>query len=203
MKKTLITILCTVLACSCVMGVTLAFLMDRTTTITNTFTIGSVDIDLTETKGTLENDLRTFKMVPGSTIEKDPTVTVKNKSEACWLFVKIEEGANTYESGGVSEKFITYAIADGWTALAGVDGVYYREVAATTADMPFSVLKDNQVKVSDGITKEVADTLIAAGTTYPTLSFTAYAVQRDTVVATAADAWSVATTGALPANNGD
>ena len=94
--------------------------------------------------------------------------------------MKIEKSANL-------DTFITYAVADGWTALTGVDGVYYRAVAATTADTPFDVLAGNTVTVKDTVSKANMDGLTAE--TYPTLTFTAYAVQSANV-ATAADAWT-------------
>ena len=80
---------------------------------------------------------------------------------------------------------VTYSVADGWTALTGQPGVYYREVGAVTADTDFYVLKDNVVKVSDTLTKEDIKDI----TTRPTLTFTAYAVQKDGI-ADAAIAWS-------------
>ena len=86
---------------------------------------------------------------------------------------------------------MTYDMADGWTALPGVTGVYYREVAATTAATDFSVLKDNSVLVKDSVTK--ADLNALTRDTFPTLTFTAYAVQKDNV-ATATDAWTKANT---------
>lgn len=192
MKKTLITILVTVLVCGSVFGTTLAFLMDKTETITNTFTYGNINITLTESEGTANGNVRTFKMMPGATIDKNPTVTVKAGSEACWLFVEIKESTNF-------DDFMTYEMAAGWTALTGVTGVYYREVAGISADgtdATYSVLKDNQVKVIDTVTKTNFTSLTDA--TLPTLSFTAYAVQKDTNVSTAAAAWSIATTGNLP-----
>ena len=71
-KKTLLMSLAAVLlVVSGVFG-TLAWLTDSTDSITNTFTVGNIDIDLTET---LPTD-RTAKMVPGHTIKKDPKVTV-------------------------------------------------------------------------------------------------------------------------------
>ena len=54
-----------------------------------------------------------------------------------------------------------------------------------TADTDFYVLKDNVVKVSDTLTKED----IKGIPTGPTLTFTAYAVQKDGI-ADAATAWS-------------
>ena len=62
-----------------------------------------------------------------------------------------------------------------------MDGVYYREVAAVTADTDFNVLEGNKITVKDTLTK--TDIPTAA----PTLTFTAYAVQKDGIddVATA------------------
>ena len=162
-------------------GGTIAWLTDKTDAVTNTFTTSDISIELAETKSN-------FKMVPGNTIDKDPKVTVKANSEACWLFVKIEESANL-------DDYITYAVdvavdgADGWIALDGVDGVYYREVDATTADKTFSVLANDNVTVNGTVTKEMMDALAEDGAVQPTLTFTAYACQKDNV-STAADAWA-------------
>lgn len=153
-----------------VVGGTLAWLTDQTAEVKNTFTVGDINIDLTETN-------RDYKMVPGNTIAKDPTVTVKANSEACWLFVKVTESENL-------DTFITYAIAEGWTKLQ--DGVYYREVPASAADQTFSVLAGNTVTVKSDVTKTMLKT---AKTDAPTLTFKAYAVQKDNV-ASASDAWA-------------
>ena len=164
-------------------GGTIAWLTAKTDAVTNTFTTSDINITLAETK----ND---FKMVPGSTIEKDPVVTVKAGSEACWLFVKVEKSTNL-------DSFITYTMADGWTEVSGVPGVYYRTVNAVTADTPFDVLKDNKVTVKDSVTK--ADMNALTETTKPTLTFTAYAVQSVSLkdasgnaVTDPAVAWSLA-----------
>lgn len=156
-------------------GGTIAWLTDKTEAVTNTFTVGNIDIALAETTSN-------YKMVPGNTIAKDPTVTVKANSEACYLFVKIEESSNL-------KSYIDYSVAEGWTALTGVTGVYYREVAATTTDTAFSVLTSDQVTVKDTVTKTMMDDLGKTGATQPTLTFTAYACQKDNV-STAADAWT-------------
>ena len=118
-------------------------------------------------------------MIPGNTIAKDPTVTVKANSEACWLFVKVTKSENL-------DTFITYAIAEGWTALPGVDGVYYREVPASAADQTFSVLAGDAVTVKSDVTRTMLET---AKTDAPTLTFQAYAIQKDHF-ATADAAWA-------------
>ena len=171
-KKTLALVLALTLLVAGVVGSTLAWLTDQTAEVKNTFTVGDINIGLTETT-------TDYKMVPGNTIAKDPTVTVKANSEACWLFVKVTESTDLKD-------FITYAIAEGWTALPGVYGVYYREVPASAADQPFSVLKGDAVTVNSDVTKEM---LTAKDFANPTLTFKAYAVQKDNV-ASASDAWA-------------
>ena len=171
-KKTLALVLALTLLVAGVVGSTLAWLTDQTAEVKNTFTVGDINIGLTETT-------TDYKMVPGNTIAKDPTVTVKANSEACWLFVKVTESTDLKD-------FITYAIAEGWTALPGEDGVYYREVPASAADQPFSVLKGDAVTVNSDVTKEM---LTAKDFANPTLTFKAYAVQKDNV-ASASDAWA-------------
>ena len=169
-KKTLALVLALTLLVAGVVGGTLAWLTDRTAEVKNTFTVGDINISLTETT-------TDYKMVPGNTIAKDPTVTVKANSEA--LFVQVTESENL-------DTFITYAIAEGWTALPGVDGVYYREVPASNADQTFPVLAGNAVTVKDTVTKEM---LTAKDFTNPTLTFKAYAIQKDHFT-TADAAWA-------------
>lgn len=171
-KKTLALVLALTLLVAGVVGSTLAWLTDQTAEVKNTFTVGDINIGLTETT-------TDYKMVPGNTIAKDPTVTVKANSEACWLFVQVTESTDLKD-------FITYAIAEGWTALPGVDGVYYREVPASAADQPFSVLKGDAVTVNSDVTKEM---LTAKDFANPTLTFQAYAIQKDHF-ATADAAWA-------------
>ena len=169
-KKTLALVLALTLLVTGVVGGTLAWLTDQTAEVKNTFTVGDINIGLTETTAD-------YKMVPGNTIAKDPTVTVKANSEACWLFVKVTESANL-------DDFITYAIATGWTELEA--GVYYREVPASAADQTFSVLAGDAVTVKSDVTRTMLET---AKTDAPTLTFKAYAIQRDHF-ATADAAWA-------------
>ncbi|MGN0784259.1 MAG: TasA family protein [Candidatus Aphodomorpha sp.] len=174
-KKTFVIALCLALVVAFAAGGAIAWLTDTTDSVTNTFTVGNIDISLAETT-------TDFKMIPGNTIAKDPKVTVKAGSEACWLFVKIEESDNL-------DTYISYTVASGWTQLTGVDGVYYRSVAAVTADTDFAVLTGNAVTVNGTVTKADMDAITNGTATAPTLTFTAYAVQSANV-ATAADAWA-------------
>ncbi len=177
-KRFLATLIClTVFLCTMITG-TIAWLTDETAPVINTFTPSNIDIELTETKG---GDGKTFKMVPGAKIEKDPKVTVKAGSEACYVFVKFEK-TNGFDS------FMEYTVADGWTELTADSGIYYREVATSAENQECSVLKDNVVTVLGSVTKAQMDAL-SDSSKYPTLTFTAYACQMEGFD-TAADAWA-------------
>ena len=120
-SKAFAAVLALVLVLGCALGGTVAWLVAKSDPVVNTFTYGDININLEETTGS------SYKIIPGVDIAKDPKVTVEADSEACWLFVKVEE-TGTFVDGKV-----TYSIADGWTALTGQPGVYYREVGAVTA----------------------------------------------------------------------
>lgn len=178
--RAFVTLLALVLVFGCAVGGTFAWLTAKTDPVVNTFTYGDINIGLAETTG------NNYKIVPGVNISKDPKVTVKADSEACWLFVKVEEKdwPTFKETDGKTAK-IDYKIASGWIELVGVSGVYYREVGAVTADTSFEVIKGNVITVSENLTKAEVNSV----TVQPKLTFTAYAVQKDGVTS-AADAWA-------------
>ena len=180
-------IIATVGACALCLGLgvagTLAWLTDKTESVTNTFTTSNVDITLTETTGP------NYQMIPGFTITKDPKVTVNEGSEDCWLFVKVEKSSNF-------DTFMTYTIADGWTDLDGEQGVYYRSVMKNDTTKSFSVLEGNTVSVKN---VKSADMNGLNDNNKPTLTFTAYATQyysTNNTPMTAQDAWTAVNTGA-------
>ena len=164
-----------------VIGGTVAWLVTQSSEVKNTFTTSNIDITLTETE-------RDYKMIPGWTIDKDPKATVLEGSEDCYLFVKAEK-SNDFDG------FMTYEVADGWTKLASETDVYYRifdsqDNSSSVVVQNYSILKDDKVSVKDTVTKEMMQGLSAE--TYPTLTFTAYAVQlykSNTEQFTAAEAW--------------
>ena len=166
-----------VLAAYWAVGGTAAWLAAKSEPIASTFTFGDINITLTET-----DHQEQIKIIPGVDIPKDLKVTVTADSVDCWLFVKVEQ------TGTFVDAKVTYSIADGWTKGNGAipEGVYYREVKGVTADSVFPVLKDDKITVSSELTKEEIQNI-----TDPTLTFTAYAVQKEGIN-TAADAWAVA-----------
>ena len=186
-KKSLALVLALAMIVVCVVGGTLAWLTATTGSVTNTFTYGDINIKLEETDATVAEDgsaTKEFKMIPGYTIAKDPKVTVLAGSEKCYLFVKVDKSTNF-------DTFMTYEIADGWTALTGVNGVFYRVVDTDGMGTAYSVLANDQVTVRGNVTKTMLNNLTE--NTYPTLTFTAYACQymkNNTDSFTAAEAWA-------------
>lgn len=175
-------------------GGTIAWLTDDSGPVTNTFTVGDVEITLTESPlnedGTYgdpqEGTSNAYQMIPGTTYTKDPKVTVDKKSEACFLFVKFEEVDNPamyleYES--------TLTTANGWTQGDGTNipaNVWWRVVTNADADQSWNLLEHDQITVSaENVTKSNVATASQAK-----LIYTAYAVQKDNID-TAADAWKV------------
>lgn len=145
-------------------GGTLAWLTSKSDSLVNTFTIGNVAITLAETTG---ND---YKVTPGVPVAKDPKVTVTAGSEACWVFVEIQESENWPDG-------LTYEPAAGWTPLTSEAGVYYRDVASDSSqNQDFYVLAGDD-KHPNGIVKVDKDiTSLDANTK---LTFTAYAIQQE------------------------
>ena len=203
--KLVVLLLAVVLVFGCAVGGTLAWLLDKTDPVVNTYTTANIDITLTETGNTdgddadTEPDSWTAKLIPGTDIKKDPKVTVLKNSEDCWLFVKIVESSVNVTVGTDTKSFgdyITYEVdlynettnPDGWRELdkTNYPGVYYREVSDSTEDQSFYVLagtgdgdlKNGYVHIPDTVTKDMEDALKTANTS-PTLTFTAYAVQKE------------------------
>lgn len=175
--KPLAIFACAVVLVAGTVAGTLAYLTAKTDTITNTFTVGDVSISLAETTATQ------LKMIPGTTIAKDPKVTVDANSEDCWLFVKLEKGNNF-------DYYVESAIAAGWTELTEGSDIYYRQVLASDEDRTFSVLLNDKVTAKN-LSKADYEALKRDGAySYPTLSVTAYAIQLAGFADNVANAWS-------------
>lgn len=180
--RVLVALVAVVLLIGCAAGGTVAWLVSKPAAIVNTFTIGNIDATLTETQ-------RTYHIVPGVDIDKDPVATVVKNSEDCYLFVKIDEKnwPDFTETDSTTRK-VDYAVADGWTPLEGKEGVYYCKVSKSADDQAFHILKDDKVTVSRSLTKDE----LSRVTPQPKLTFTVYAVQ-EFGVGTPADAWALLT----------
>lgn len=169
---------------------TIAWLTSKSETVTNTFTYGDINISISETDTKDDDKLNTntYEMIPGNKITKDPLITVKENSENCYLFVKLDKTTNF-------DEFMEFQVLENWILLEGTDNVYYQEVSQSDAKQEFYVLKDNSVLVKESVTKRMLNELDKNGVrNYPQLNITAYAVQRDSsieAISTATKAWSL------------
>lgn len=191
-SKTLLLALCAVLlVVGSVMG-TMAYLTSQDA-VTNTFTVGSVAITLDETdvntagvkEGETRVDANTYKLMPGHSYTKDPIVHFAAKSEASWLFIKVENNIAGAESTAEGYKNIATQISEnGWTALTGVNNVYYKQVSANTTNAAVDYPVFSSFAISDSL-----DGTALAAFDGKTVVVTAYAVQADGFD-DAADAWA-------------
>lgn len=187
--KALVLALCAVLLVVTTVFVTMAFLTSEDS-VQNTFTVGKVTITLDELDvDDSDNDGSTtdrdkaneYKLIPGKTYTKDPTVHVGANSEPCYLFVKVENGLVDAEADGnttIAEQMKT----NGWTLVAGQTNVYvYKEVV--TAETGANVVVFSSFTIAGDT--DVADYEDAK------INVTAYAIQADGFENTAAaDIWA-------------
>jgi len=209
LRRILLTLACAVLLVSLSVGATLAYLTNTTQVVTNTFSVGNVKITLDEAKvneyGKLvdadnktEDELaegatftpadrviaNTYKLIPGHTYVKDPTIHVAEKvgtqeaSEDCWLFVKIENEIASIEG---DTTIVDQMTANGtWTLVNNETNVYaYKEIVSAGDDIVVfsSFTVDGDADVADFAGK--------------TVKITAYAIQADGFTTSAA-AWTAA-----------
>lgn len=203
--KVVVLLMAAVLLIGCSVGGTLAWLIANSETVTNTFVVGDINIALTET-GTDNNGVNNnFKVLPGTIQAKDPKVIVEAGSEACWLFVQVQEVNNSTGNDadeGVATEYITYSVANGWNELTTYSNgisVYYKKInTVTEANTEHQILADNKVSYSEYITKADMDKLDATDgqeAKQPQLIFKAFAVQLEAAT-TAEEAWAEVDTGA-------
>ena len=198
-KKTVALLLALVLVVGVVAGGTIAWLVDKTGTVTNTFTVGDVNVELTET-GIDNKGEKSFQLIPGTSYAKDPKVTIKANSVDCYLFVRFDE----VNSPKDYLDYTSTLTAPGWTQLTGVKdtqgkevNVWYREVSSNTRDQSWDLLsqlddKGNTVKVKTTVVKHGTDTTdtdnvaMPAAENQPQLVYKAAAVQKDNLTVSAA-----------------
>lgn len=194
-NKALLMVLCAVLlVAGSVLG-TLAYLTS-TDSVTNTFTVGNVQITLDEAKvgadgNALDGDsaarvkANSYKLMPGHTYDKDPTVTVKAGSESSYIkLVVVVTKSQELDAIGVDllETFTGYdgttwlykGNTEDTTANTRTYEFWYKEtVSAPSADVTLGALFD-QITIPGTITNEQIATVNEM-----TITITAHAIQAD------------------------
>jgi predicted ribosomally synthesized peptide with SipW-like signal peptide len=215
-SKAVLLVLCAVLLVTATMLGTMAYLTDKDA-VTNTFTIGSVTLgdDSANEAGLDEAKVNEYgvpvspavrvqenkyKLIPGQSYTKDPTVHVKNDSENCYIFVYVDNDIANIEAATAKGTIANQINANGWTALEGVanvTGVYWKKWEQTgntdgTTDLvvfeDFKIDGDKAVTVAEGETVPAGKFDISTFKN-ATITVTAYAIQSDNF-ADAAAAWT-------------
>ena len=123
MKKQKTIFAAVVLLLVFLVGGAIAYFTD-TDTATNIFTIGNVDITLTEPNwSTTDEDSNgvpdaSQDLMPGQTIAKDPTIQNVSTSNPAYVFAKVEVPCTTATSPATPTEFFTYTLNSGWTELS-------------------------------------------------------------------------------------
>ena len=208
-KKILVACLCVALAVLTIAGTTLAYLTSKDT-VTNTFTVGNVSITLDEVQVNPDGTAVTpparvkdnsYKLIPGQSYTKDPTVHVTAKSEDSWIFVKVENGIAALEPASSADyKTIADQIsAKGWKLLTkdvdgnNVTGVYYKEYSTSDTQQDLGVFENFKI-ANDANTRTGGDGTTVIWNTInesnkPTVKVNAYDIQKEGFN-TAAAAWA-------------
>ena len=188
-SKAILMVVCAMLlVAASVMG-TLAYLTSQAS-VTNTFSVGKVAIKLDEADvdeyGTILKDpdsmmplprvtKNEYKLIPGHTYTKDPTIHVQPKSENCWVFAKIENGLGAKATLKMNSEFTPLMVDNNH-----VDGVYYyKTVVYYSDDVTDLPVFSNFTFANDANPKDYKDAQIVV---------TGYAIQADGFD-TAEDAW--------------
>ena len=125
MKKKKTILAAAVLLLMLAVGGAIAYFTD-TETKTNTFTIGNVDITLTEDgwdalADANDNDIpdAAEDMMPGESVTKDPLINNVSTKNPAYVFAKVEVPCTTIVAPATtSEELFTYTTNAGWTELS-------------------------------------------------------------------------------------
>ncbi len=188
MKKIIaITAVIVVLAVAAVGG-TLAWLTDQDT-VTNTFTVGNVQIKLDEAKvgtngkailagqqGAGRVQTNSYHIIPGAVLDKDPTVTVEAGSESCLVYVYIDNGLGNHATLNINTA--------NWSAVSGYSGLYkyIGTVPAVTADTPLPAVFTTVTIEGAALTNATLETL-----NNEQIIVKAYAIQSENLGSTDTD----------------
>lgn len=172
-------------------GGTFAYLKDSTSTVQNKFNNNYVDVEIKETGADSTTLIKNYNILPGTTADKDPTVTYKS-SVGSYVFVKVTDTVNTKGQKDV----VNYSIVTDWTELTGDnlglaanEKLYVREMGAVDTEngIDLPILKDNKVTYTQSYSNN-------AGTAEKgNLTFQAFAIQKvsgDSTDFTPAEAWA-------------
>ena len=167
-KKIVTAGLALVMVAGISMAGTLAY-MTANDSKTNVFTVGNIGVTLTEP----DWEDAEHKIYPGATLDKDPTVTVAENSEDCWVYVGVKNNL----PASIADKMTIQGESSQWTKLEGVTGytIYkYNSVVSGGTTLP-DVFTD--LYFSEDLEQDNLDDLVAE--TSDSIEVIAYAHQSE------------------------
>lgn len=183
LKKIVVMFAAVVLIVVATISGTLAWLTDDTDPVTNTFTVGNINISLTETfnakssEDKTENDIWKGEILPGNVLFKNPKVSVQLGSEDCYLFVLYDNDTSLVDSGEDPWFTSNLSESNGWTQGTGTDGVptnvWYRIVLETDSTREWDLIEGNTITIPTTLTKSEIDDMNET----QTITYMACAVQ--------------------------
>ena len=193
LKQILAIVLSMALVACISVAATVAYLTSVTETVTNTFTIGDIEITLDEAEvnkpdatnpgvapsnapRVTEND---YQLFPGSEYDKDPTVHVQPGSEASYIFVKVTDNIASLEDAKliydqiIDHEWIPFGTLTGVKNQDGWTGVFYKKQAKVTGDKAVDLVVFDNFKIKTNVTSD-----ILAKYEDETVVINAYAIQQ-------------------------
>lgn len=207
LKKALIAGTCSVLLVAGSVAGTMAYLTAEDS-VTNTFTVGNVAITLDEadvkTDGTYETnhdsrvEANDYKLMPGHTYIKDPTVTVEAKSEPSYvrMLVTITNADKVVEVFG--NDFLPENYVNGWDPDTWIASGITQDATANTITYEFRYKETVAAPTEDVVLDDLFEEFTVPGTVNNTqlanlngvkINVVAEAIQADGF-ATADAAWT-------------
>lgn len=205
-KKILALALAAVMLVSATVAVTVAYLTS-TDSVTNTFTVGKVKITLdelpvdpygvpstsevvngktvwtpipTEDLEDFEDRVKanTYKLIPGHTYVKDPTVHVQANSEECYVFIKVANGIEDIVVAGEEDDTIEEQILANWNVVDEDEGIYvYNDTVPTSTTVTNLVVFESFTVADDAVLTDATGNPLYSAETPVTVQ--AYAIQAD------------------------
>lgn len=132
-----------------IVGTSLAYFTD-TKEKENNFTVGNVSIELTEPNWDTQGSIDAETVYAGEPLAKDPTVTVDEKSNPCFVRISVtgleqfgEKGDIIYRTDGVDNK-----LGENW--VKHTDGYYYYTKVMQNGDVTDALF--DQIVMPTGLT---------------------------------------------------
>lgn len=210
-KKIIAMMTAMVMLFGVVVGGTVAWLQAKSLEVNNTFTFGKIEIDIDETDNE-DDDTSTknnaYDLIPGEVSQKDPKVTVIKGSEKCYVYVKVTELNNKFDT---NKDVIVYSVdSKNWKVVDATKGIYVytngtsqayavdalaenvetKLILAEVLDASGQPIANKHIRVNSELDESDIKAMTDANT-LPKITFKACAVQSEHITMAEADSTAI------------